>query len=490
ERLQVAASLKSRGNEAYKKQKFDVAAELYTRAIEVSPKPDAMYYSNRSACYLYFKPPRHDLVVEDCNAALAIDKAYIKPLTRRAAAYEALGQLQEALRDYTASVILDRFKTEATNASLDRVLKTLTTRTVAETLRTRVPRLPTPTFIAAFFASFRPRTQPKPALPEDPTQGDKTFDLALDALAAGDYTHCHTLTLEAIEQGISTALAKAYALNLKGTFFFLMGDTPSAKVAFEESIKALPSFTNSHVKLASVHMDLGDVAGTMAQYEAALAANPKDADVYYQRGQVYFIMGDFNKAAENYHESIKLDDSFVFSHIQLAVAHYKLGNVGPSMAEFRRTMRNFPKMSEPFNYYGELLLDQGKFDEAVKKFDEAIELEKAKPTHQNVLPLVNKGLTLFQWKNDFEAAERLCKEALEIDPECEAAVATLGQLLLQHARLQEACEMFARHVSISRSEQELQNTLNYKLATEAQLAFVKNYPEKAEMLSEVARSLQ
>lgn len=136
------------------------------------------------------------------------------------------------------------------------------------------------------------------------------------------------------------------------------------------------------------------------------------------------------------------------------------------------------------------MLDQGKFDEAVKKFDEAIELEKQKNAHFNVLPMVNKGLAMFQWKGDLAAAERLCKEALEIDAECEAAIATLAQLLLQHARLPEAVEMFDRHAKISRSEMELTATLNYKLATEAQLEFVRNYPEKAQMLSEVARGLQ
>ncbi len=35
----------------------------------------------------------------------------------------------------------------------------------------------------------------------------------------------------------------------------------------------------------------------------------------------------------------------------------------------------------------------------------------------NVLPLVNKGLALFQWKQDVQAAERCCDEALCTNPE-------------------------------------------------------------------------
>jgi import receptor subunit TOM70 len=60
-----------------------------------------------------------------------------------------------------------------------------------------------------------------------------------------------------------------------------------------------------------------------------------------------------------------------------------------------------------------LLLDQGNFSEAVEKFDTAMEMEKqTKPMSMNVLPLINKALALFQWKQDFKEAEALCQKAL------------------------------------------------------------------------------
>jgi import receptor subunit TOM70 len=65
---------------------------------------------------------------------------------------------------------------------------------------------------------------------------------------------------------------------------------------------------------------------------------------------VLFIMKEFKEAANDYTKSTTLDDSFVFSHIQLAVAQYKQGNIANSMATFRRTLKLFPKKSEPQNY--------------------------------------------------------------------------------------------------------------------------------------------
>ena len=80
----------------------------------------------------------------------------------------------------------------------------------------------------------------------------------------------------------------------------------------------------------------------------------------------------------------------------------------------------------------------------------------------NVLSMVNKGLALFQWKQDAEGAERCCNEALRTDPECEAAVATLAQLSLQQGKIDVAVSMFERHTELARNEPELVNALTYQ----------------------------
>ena len=86
------------------------------------------------------------------------------------------------------------------------------------------------------------------------------------------------------------------------------------------------------------------------------------------------------------------------------------------MATFRRCIKNFGDKSDVYNYYGELLLDQQKYQEAVEKFETAVEMERKgvgeRGGGMNVLPLINKALALFQWKQDFSAAEELCQKAL------------------------------------------------------------------------------
>lgn len=65
---------------------------------------------------------------------------------------------------------------------------------------------------------------------------------------------------------------------------------------------------------------------------------------------VYFILQDFDKAIADYSKSTELDDNFIFSHVQQAVAQYKQGSVAASMAAFRRILKQFPDRGEPSNY--------------------------------------------------------------------------------------------------------------------------------------------
>ncbi|KAI8984793.1 hypothetical protein BD414DRAFT_489236 [Trametes punicea] len=67
-------------------------------------------------------------------------------------------------------------------------------------------------------------------------------------------------------------------------------------------------------------------------------------------------------------------------------------------------------------------------------------------------------------KRDVEAAEKCCsQEALEIDPDCEAAVATLAQLSLQQGKIDVALKMFDRQPQLARSEPELISALTYQI---------------------------
>ena len=414
DRQDFAAKLKLSGNKAYGDKRYNEAIDLYSQAILC--RPDPIFYSNRAACQNAMG--NWEKVVEDTTAALALDKEYVKALNRRANAYEHLQDYKAALVDYTASCIIDGFRNQQAGESVEKLLKKVAEAEGKAILESKPKKLPSPTFVTNYLQSFRPK--PRPEGLEETVELDENSGLGqLRAGLAGterktgeDYIKADTAFDKAIELG-DLGQHEALAYNMRGTFRYLKGQNAEALEDLSKAIELRPDMSQGYIKRASMHLESGQKDEAVKDFESAMEQNKQDPDIYYHRAQLHFILGEWDDAARDYQESINLDRGFIFSHIQLGVTQYKIGSVASSMATFRRCIKNFEKVPDVYNYYGELLLDQQKYQEAVEKFETAVEMEKkTKPTSMNVLPLINKALALFQWKHDFGEAEELCKKAL------------------------------------------------------------------------------
>lgn len=484
ERKDFAAKLKAAGNKAYGSKDYNRAIDLYTKAILC--KQDPVFYSNRAACWNAMS--NWEKVIEDTTAAINLDNEYVKALNRRANAYEQVGRFSEALLDYTASCIIDGFRNEMSAQSVERLLKKVAEAKGKAILADKEKKLPSPTFVSNYLQSFRPKPppaglEPEADLDEETGKGQLRKGLiALNLKTADGYAEAAEAFEKALKLG-DLGEHEAFAYNMRGTFKYLKGNNQDALADLTKSVELDPSLTQSFIKRASMHLEQGEREAASKDFEQAMEQNADDPDIYYHRAQLHFILSEFAEAAKDYQKSIDLDKDFIFSHIQLGVTQYKMGSIASSMATFRRCMKNFDKVPDVYNYYGELLLDQQKFQEAIEKFDAAVEMEKAtKPLGMNVLPLINKALALFQWKQDFSEAEELCKKALIIDPECDIAVATMAQLLLQQGKVPEALKYFERAAELSRTEGEIVNALSYAEATRTQLEVQEKYPQLASRL--------
>lgn len=69
-----------------------------------------------------------------------------------------------------------------------------------------------------------------------------------------------------------------------------------------------------------------------------------------------------------------------------------------------------------------------------------------------------------------------------VDPECDVAIATMAQLLLQQGKVAEALKYFEKAAELSRTEGEIVNALSYAEATRTQLEVQQKYPQLATRL--------
>lgn len=256
QRNTFAAKLKAAGNKAYGSKEYESAIDLYSKAILC--KQDPIYYSNRSACYNALA--NWEKVVEDTTAAIELDPEYVKALNRRANAYEQLGQYSEALLDFTASCIIDGFRNEGSAQSVERLLKKVAEAKGRAMLEGKQKRLPSPTFVSNYLQSFRPKSLPEgldsgSSLEEG--SGDYYLRAGLEAIqrkTADAYEEAGEAFEKAMELGTDHP---ALALNWRGTFKYLRGDSASALEDLTQSIELEPTMSQSYIKRASMRLELG-----------------------------------------------------------------------------------------------------------------------------------------------------------------------------------------------------------------------------------------
>ena len=95
-------------------------------------------------------------------------------------------------------------------------------------------------------------------------------------------------------------------------------------------------------------------------------------------------------------------------------------------------------------------------------------------THKYVVFLIRRGVDV---------------DLLPVDPECDIAVATMAQLLLQQGKVPEALKYFERAAELSRTEGEIVNALSYAEATRTQLEVQEKYPQLANRLQGMGGSM-
>jgi import receptor subunit TOM70 len=206
-----------------------------------------------------------DKVIEDTTAAINLDNEYVKALNRRANAYEQVDRNSEALLDYTASCIIDGFRNENSAQSVERLLKKVAEAKGKTILASKEKKLPSPTFVTNYLQSFRPK--PPPAGLEDDAELDEESGKgqlrkglrAMGTKTAEGYNEAATAFDRALELG-DLEEHEAFAYNMRGTFKYLKGDNDDALRDMDRSVELQPSLTQSFIKRASMHLELGETS--------------------------------------------------------------------------------------------------------------------------------------------------------------------------------------------------------------------------------------
>uniref|UniRef100_I3M7D2 Sperm-associated antigen 1 n=1 Tax=Ictidomys tridecemlineatus TaxID=43179 RepID=I3M7D2_ICTTR len=279
--------LKSQGNELFKNGQFAEAARRYSAAIaQLEPAGSesaddlSILYSNRAACYL--KEGNCSGCIQDCNRALELHPFSMKPLLRRAMAYETLEQYGKAYVDYKTVLQIDcgiQLANDSINR-ITRILMELDGPNWREKL-SPIPAVPTSEPLRAWH----------PATPMTPDQG-------------GDPSGHH-----------------------------------SPSITEEKMFEVLKEEGNEYVKDKNYK-------DALSKYSECLKINNKECAIYTNRALCYLKLCQFEEAKQDCDQALQIDGDNVKAYFRRALAHKGLKNYQKSLSDLNQVLLLDPNIVE------------------------------------------------------------------------------------------------------------------------------------------------
>jgi tetratricopeptide (TPR) repeat protein len=221
-------------------------------------------------------------------------------------------------------------------------------------------------------------------------------------------------------------------------------------------------------------------------YRKLVRAYSNDERAHNLLGNHYFVQEDYELAIEEYNKATQINPNFSQPYNQLGYAQRFLENYGEAERAFKKYIELIPDDPNPYDSYAELLMKMGKYDESIEQYRKALEQNPHfVPSHIGIATNFNlKGKhqegrgqlqQLFDMaRNDAERRQALfamsvsyvdqsdfdsaveeqtksyaLAEKINDAPNMAVDLNTMGNILLEAGRLDEAQAKFERAVEVA-----------------------------------------
>jgi Flp pilus assembly protein TadD len=192
----------------------------------------------------------------------------------------------------------------------------------------------------------------------------------------------------------------------------------------------------AHFKLGVSLAHRGNFTKAIANFEAALAIKPNDADAHSALGFAFAVQEKLGDAFEQFDDALRLSPRLSTAHTGLGLLLTRQGKLNEAADHFRRALESNPRDVQAHTNLGLILKKRGRWEEAAIHFREAVQVdpESEQAQYQWGLALAGQGKLT-------EATGHL-RETVRINPRNAQAHQSLGEVLLRQGQSGEAEEHF------------------------------------------------
>lgn len=247
-----------------------------------------------------------------------------------------------------------------------------------------------------------------------------------------------------------TISRKANRLLTAGVMHWRRGDLEKAIDSLNDALDLASSLDDDPFEalclnaIALVETDLERIDEAMQAYERAVALAPEQPFPWNNLGKLYSQVGLYQKALEAFQKAIKFDSEDAISWNGLgdvyyklgrnedAISAYQLGNLfekqgrhQDSITVYQMVLKSDPANLQAWNELGNIHLDNGSYEEAIRAYLKVIELSDV--PREKALLWMRVG-DAYARLEDEENAALARQKAVELDPQAAASYEALPHL--------------------------------------------------------------
>ena len=179
---------------------------------------------------------------------------------------------------------------------------------------------------------------------------------------------------------------------------------------YTKKIEEEPNNASNYYNRGNAFRNLKNYNEAINDYNKAIELNSNNASYYNNRGNAFNVLREFEKAIDDYNNAIRLNPNYSLAYNNKGVSFYNLEKYDDAIANYNEAIKLNPDYVLAYNNRGNAFFYKKEYNNAIKDYTETINL---KPEETSAY--YNRG-NAFSILGKFEKAIKDYNKAIELDP--------------------------------------------------------------------------